>query len=116
MSESLQFVDSEGGAIVFDKAIYDVGDTATAQWAVFNAGDTASQDGEQCAVDVTDPNGNTVTAAPDSVDIPMLSPGQRTDLLTSQFQVTISTGPTTLYTIIVTLPGGQSSQNTATVA
>jgi hypothetical protein len=116
MAENLQFVVSQAGAVVFDKAIYDVGDTATAQWVVVNAGDTASQDGEQCAIEVTDPNGNGVTTTPGSVDIPILSPGQQTDVLTTQFQVTMSTGPTTLYTIIVTLPDGQSAQNTATVA
>jgi hypothetical protein len=116
MAENLQFVDSEGGAVVFDKAIYQVGDTATAQWVVINAGDTASQDGEQCLADVTDPNGNSVATTPGRVDIPVLSPGQHTDVLTTQFQVTMSTGPTTLYTIIVTLPNGQSTQNTATVA
>jgi hypothetical protein len=118
MPGNLQFVVFEGQFnIVFDNAgDYDVGDTVTAQWAVVNAGDEASGDDESCAVDVTDPTGAGVSANPSAVGIPALPPGQQSDLLTTQFEVTMPTSPVALYTVVVTLPNGQSTQNTCTVA
>jgi hypothetical protein len=116
VSENLQFTTTDVGSIVFDQAIYHIGDTATAQWSVINAGDAASQDNEPCVVSVTDPAGADTVANPDTVGIPALMPGQATDTLTTQFQVTMATSPTALYTIVLSLPNGESVQNTCTVS
>lgn len=117
MPQDLQFVVFEGQSnIVFDNAgFYHVGDTVTAQFAVVNAGDEVSGDDESCAVSVTDPAGDAVSSDPDDIAIPALGPGQQSDLLTTQFEVTMATSPTALYTVVLRLPNGQTTQNTATV-
>jgi len=116
MSENLQFAVTDFGNIVFDESIYHIGDTVTAQWSVINAGDAVSQSNEPCAVSVTDPTGASTVANPNTIDIPTLTPGQQTDTLSTQFQVTMATDPTALYTVVLSLPNGVSTQNTCTVS
>jgi hypothetical protein len=115
MSENLHFTVTEVGSIVFDQAIYHVGDTVTAQWSVINLGDAGSQDGELCSVGVTDPHGDNVTPDPADVSLPALAPAQQTDTLTTQFPATMPTSPVALYTVVLALPNGQTTQNTCTV-